>query len=359
VRKIPVGVFDLRIGHFLCFLAFWALNMLVVWFRIDFIKKLLVVKSVFLPLATLGLLGWALSVAGAGPILEEASKFKASDKAWSLLPAVTAMVGFWATLSLNIPDFTRYASSQRAQVAGQAAGLPTSMTAVAFVSVAVTSATVLHPAFGGRREWDPITVVTHFESAWTVAFAMFCIAVSTLATNIAANIVSPANDFANLMPSKIGFRAGGLITGIIGIIMVPWKLAEDPNGYIFAWLIGYSALLGPIGGILIVDYFALRKCDLHLEDLYRHEGRYGYLSGWNPVALIALVLGVLPCVPGFLVQIGSLAPAKGGFVDTTLVPLYHYAWFVGFGISGLTYFAGMKLRPPAPVESTPPVAPPV
>lgn len=340
-QKIPVGIFDLRVGHFLCFLAFWALNMVVVWYRIDFIKKLLIVKSVFLPLATLALLAWALSIAGFGQLFDKPSKFETAGQFWKFfVPAVTGMVGFWATLSLNIPDFTRYASSQRAQVTGQALGLPTSMTAMAFVSVAVTSATVLLPAFGGQPEWDLMKVVAQFDSTITVAFAMLCIVISTLATNIAANIVSPANDFANLAPSVIGFRAGGLITGIFGICMVPWKLVEDPNGYIFSWLIGYSALLGPIGGILIVDYFVLRKRELDVEDLYRHEGRYGYASGWNPVALAALVIGIAPCVPGFLNQVKLLDLGQGSF----WAGLYNYAWFVGFAVSGLVYWGGMQLQ---------------
>lgn len=345
-RRVPVGAFDIRTGDFLCFMLFWLVNMVVVWFRIDFIKNLLVVKSIFLPLATLGLLVWAYKVAGGfGPILQQPSKFATNAEFLALfLPAVTGMVGFWATLSLNIPDFTRYATSQKAQVTGQALGLPTSMTAVAFVGVAVTSATALLPAFGGRPEWDPKEVVRHFESAGVVAFAMFCIVVSTLATNIAANIVSPANDFANLAPAKIGFRGGGFITGIIGVLMLPWKLLQDPTGYIFSWLIGYSALLGPIGGILIVDYFVVRKQQLDVEDLYHHNGRYGYKSGWNPIALGALLLGVLPCVPGFLVQIGSME--KTGFVGDVLVPLYNYAWFVGFGVSGVLYWAGMTFVTP-------------
>jgi NCS1 nucleoside transporter family len=349
-EKVSVGLLDVRSGDFLCFLLFWLVNMVVVWFRIDMIKKLLAVKSVFLPLATLGLLVWAYSAAnGFGPMFSQPSRFQSAGEFMAkFIPAVTAMVGFWATLSLNIPDFTRYAVSQRAQITGQAIGLPPSMTAVAFVGVAVTSATLVLPQFGGQAEWDPNKVVRSFQSEWAVAFAMLCVVVSTLATNIAANIVSPANDFANLVPSHIGFRAGGLITGLVGIVMCPWLLIEKPNGYIFTWLIGYSALLGPIGGILIVDYFLLRKRELDVKDLYRHEGRYGYSGGWNPVALAALALGILPSLPGFLVQIGAMT-AGDGLVGKVLVPLYHYAWFVGFAVSGGIYYAGMSAQGlPAP-----------
>src|SRR4051812_46280955 len=168
------------------------------------------------------------------------------------------------------------------------------MAAVAFVGVAVTSATVVLPGFGGKAEWDPVKIVQHFEKPSLVALAMFCVVLSTLATNIAANIVSPANDFSNLSPEKISFRIGGYMTGVVGILMCPWKLLDDPTGYIFTWLVGYSALLGPIGGILIADYFLLRKKELDVTDLYSPTGRYRYKGGWNPAALIALVVGILP-----------------------------------------------------------------
>ncbi|MBI3724604.1 NCS1 family nucleobase:cation symporter-1 [bacterium] len=346
------GALHVRAGVFACFLAFWLVNMAVVWAGIESIRKLLVVKSIFLPLATLGLLLWAYVAAnGFGSILTRPSSFKTTgDFLAFFFPAVTGMVGFWATLSLNIPDFTRYAKSQRAQATGQALGLPTSMTAVAFVGVAVTSATTMLPAFGGKAEWDPVKVVGQFSSPALVAFAMLCVVVSTLATNIAANIVSPANDFSNLSPSRISFRTGGYVTGLVGILMFPWKLLEDPTGYIFTWLIGYSALLGPIGGILIVDYFLVRRRELSLGDLYRHEGRYGYFRGWNPVAIVALVLGILPNVPGFIM---TVAPSTQASFPTPshvpyLIGIYHYAWFVGFLVSGAVYWAGMRRSSAAP-----------
>ena len=152
------------------------------------------------------------------------------------------MVGFWATLSLNIPDFTRYAKSQKAQIKGQAIGLPPSMTLFAFIGVVVTSATVI---IYGETIWDPLMLAGKLENKLLVSIAMIAVAISTLATNIAANIVSPANDFANLAPTKINFRTGGYITGVIGILIFPWKLIADPSGYIFTWLVGYSSLLGP------------------------------------------------------------------------------------------------------------------
>jgi NCS1 family nucleobase:cation symporter-1 len=173
---------------------------------------------------------------------------------------------------------------------------------------------------------------------------MICVAVSTLATNIAANIVSPANDFAQLAPSKIDFRKGGYITGVIGILILPWKLIADPNGYIFMWLVAYSSLLGPVGGIMIIDYFFVRRQRLHLNGLYEVNGEYSYSGGYNKAALIALLLGILPNVPGFLLNVNLVG--KDMF-PLWLSNLYHYAWFIGFAISGLLYYVFMKNRVPA------------
>lgn len=254
----------LQTGPAICFLLFWLLNMYVVYLGVESIRKLLVFKAIFLPLAALALLFWAISAAnGLGPILQTPSKFtNSSDFFAFFFPALTGMVGFWATLSLNIPDFTRYAKSQKAQINGQIIGLAPSMTMFAFVGVVVTSATTI---VFGTTIWDPVVLAAKFESKMLVSVAMIAVAISTLATNIAANIVSPANDFANLSPSKISFRTGGYITGIIGIMIFPWKLIADPSGYIFTWLVGYSSLLGPVGGIMIVDYYFIRKQQLVLR----------------------------------------------------------------------------------------------
>jgi len=246
------------------------------------------------------------------------------------------MVGFWATLSLNIPDFTRYAKSQKAQVNGQIIGLPSSMTFFAFVGVIVTSATAI---IYGQTEWDIVKLAGRFDSKMMVTFAMIGIIISTLATNIAANIVSPANDFANLSPKKINFRTGGYITGIIGVLIFPWKLIADPNGYIFTWLIAYSSLLGPVGGIMIVDYFFIRKKELNAVDLYKEKGEYTYTNGFNSKAIIALLAGIIPNGPGFLLQIKVIAvDAFPGWINH----LYNYAWFVGFAVSGVIYYLLMR-----------------
>lgn len=327
------GWLGLETGPALTFLVFWSLNMFVVHKGIESIRKLLLFKAVFLPAAALALLAWALVAAkGLGPILERPSKFATSAEFWAFFfPALTGMVGYWATLSLNIPDFTRYAQSQRAQVLGQAIGLPPSMTAFAFVGVVVTSATAI---VYGSVIWDPVVLAGKFESPVLVSLAMLAVIISTLATNIAANIVSPANDFSNLAPAKIDFKMGGYLTGVLGILILPWKLLADPNGYIFTWLIAYSSLLGPIGGIMIVDYFVVRKQQLAVEELYVKEGRYWYRDGFHRAAIIALLVGILPNVPGFLAAIKVIPQDE---FPALITGLYHYAWFVGFGLSGLVY----------------------
>ena len=326
--------FGLQTGPAITFLLFWLLNMIVVYLGVDSIKKLLVFKAFFLPIAALALLFWAISAGnGLGPILAQPSKFSTSTDFWHyFFPALTGMVGFWATLSLNIPDFTRYAKSQRAQVLGQAIALPASMTLFSFIGVVVTSATMI---IYGETIWDPLVLAGKFESKFLVTIAMISVMISTLATNIAANIVSPANDFANVAPSKINFKTGGYITGIIGILIMPWKLIADPSGYIFTWLIAYSGLLGPIGGIMIVDYYLINKKSLEVDDLYKLEGKYTFSRGFNIIAIIALFLGVLPIIPGFLIQIKAI---EKEIIWNWLAEMYNYAWFVGFFISGFIYW---------------------
>jgi NCS1 family nucleobase:cation symporter-1 len=329
----------LETGPASCFFVFWLLNMLVVYFGVESIKKLLVFKAYFLPAAALALLYWAIKAGhGLGPILSQPSKFTTTTEFFHFFfPALTGMVGFWATLSLNIPDFTRYAKSQKAQVNGQVIALPASMTLFSFIGVVVTSATVI---IYGETIWDPLVLAGRFENKALVSVAMIAVAVSTLATNIAANIVSPANDFSNLAPKKINFRLGGYITGILGVLIFPWKLIADPNGYIFTWLIAYSSLLGPVGGIMIVDYFFIRKQQLQVDDLYKHNGIYSYTNGFNGAAIIALLAGILPNVPGFLLQVRFVT---AGVFPAWIAELYHYAWFVGFFASGIVYFILMQI----------------
>jgi len=338
--KIPgLGIDSLQLG---CFLFFWSLNMLVIFRGVESIRWLLNIKAPLLLGLGLALLVWAYVQAnGFGPMLSKPSDFVAGGpKAglfWSVFfPALTANVGFWATLSLNIPDFSRYAYSQRDQMLGQAIGLPTTMAFFSFIGLAVTSATLV---IFGKTEWDPVVVLGKFENPWVLSLSMIAICIATLATNLAANVVGPANDFAHLAPSRISFRTGGLITGVIGILIQPWRLVADPSGYIFTWLIAYSALLGAIGGIMIADYYCVRHRVLELAELYKASGSYWYRNGFNPAALIALIAGIIPCLPGF---IATVYPEIG--IHPFWAQLYHYAWFISFSVAFVLYLACMRLK---------------
>jgi NCS1 family nucleobase:cation symporter-1 len=340
----PPG-WGLTSGTGLCFLIFWAINLWIVWRGMDSIRILEKWGAPFLILVGLALLAWAFIRAdGFGPMFSQPSRFRSAGEFWRFfVPGLTGMIAYWATLSLNIPDFSRFARSQRDQALGQAIGLPTTMTLYSFIGVAVTSATVV---IYGKMIWDPVELLSRFTHPAVVVVSLAGLTIATLTTNLAANVVSPANDFSNLWPRRISFKTGGLITGIFGIVMMPWKLIADPTGYIFTWLIGYSALLGPIGGILICDYFVLRRTRLSLPDLYREKGEYAYRGGFNGRAIAALVVGILPNIPGFAAQLGAagIAPFWRG--------LYTYAWFTGFALAFFVYLLLMKLLPPRPARRT-------
>ncbi|HSE63755.1 MAG TPA: NCS1 family nucleobase:cation symporter-1 [Thermoanaerobaculia bacterium] len=315
-------------GHtttaWLSFLLFWAINVAIIYRGMDLLRKVENWAAPFVLVMTAILLWWAIDRAnGLGPLLAQPGKFPTFREFFPVfVPSLTAMIGYWATLSLNMPDFTRFGKSQREQAIGQVVALPTTMTVFAAMGVLITSATVI---IYGRAIWDPVQLVAQFKAPVVVAISMFTAVVATLAVNIAANVVSPANDFANAFPRLIRFRTGGLITGIIGILMQPWKLLADPQGYIFQWLLGYSGGLGSIAGVLIADYWLVRRTELSLEDLYLPNGAYRYSRGWNWKAVAATLVGC--------------ALAWGGLVFPPLKPLYDYAWFVGFFASGLLYWA--------------------
>jgi len=321
--------------QFLCFLAFWALNLVVILRGINSIKLLESWAAPFLLVMGVALLVWAImKVESPGALFAQQSRFETRGEFWKVFfPQLTAMVGFWATLSLNIPDFTRYCRSQRDQALGQLLGLPTTMTLFCFVGVVVTAATVL---IYGEAIWDPVTLVVRLGTTPVVVIALVVLTVATLSTNLAANVVSPANGFSNAWPRRISFRTGGIITCVIGVVMMPWYLYNDLGAYIFTWLIGYSALLGPIAGIMLCDYFLLRRTRLDAAALYDPHGVYG---GTNWRAIVSLVLAVLPNLPGFI----NAATGRSifwGFFDQ----IYSYAWFVGVPLAVIIYYVLMKDR---------------
>jgi NCS1 family nucleobase:cation symporter-1 len=301
------------------FLLFWLLNIAIVYRGMDLLRKVENWAAPFVLVMAGVLVWWAVSRAhGLGPLLSQPGKFESPAAFFRIfIPSLTAMIGFWATLSLNMPDFTRFGRSQREQVIGQAVALPTTMFVFAAMGVLITSATTI---IYGEIIWDPIKLVGRFSSPLVIAVAMFTAVVATLAVNIAANVVSPANDFANAFPRLIRFRTGGLITGVLGVVIQPWKLLADPSGYIFNWLLGYSGGLGSIAGVLIADYWLVRRKQLALEDLYLADGTYG---AWNWAGIAATVVGC--------------ACAWGGLLWPPLRPLYDYAWFVGFTVAAAVY----------------------
>ncbi len=327
------------IAQFFSFLGFWAIHLYFIRHGTESIRWLETYAAPFLILMGLILLAWAYVKAdGFGNMLSAPSQFDAGGPKegqflGTFIAGLTAMVGFWATMALNIPDFTRFAKSQKDQIIGQMIGLPLPMACFAFIGVAVTSATV---TIYGEAIWDPVALASRMGGMGVIV-ALAALIIATLTTNLAANLVAPAYGFSNLSPQKISFRMGGYITAGIGIAIFPWKLLESSGGYLFTWLIGYSALLGPIAGILIADYFLLRKCTLKVDDLFRHDGKYGGRNGWNMAGLSALVIGILPNLPGFL--------HAAAFIDT--VPeifdiIYSYAWFVGVIIAGGLYLVFTK-----------------
>jgi NCS1 family nucleobase:cation symporter-1 len=334
----PIG--GHMVSEWLSFLLFWGLNIYIIYRGMDLLRKVENWAAPFVLIMTALLLGWAIWKAhGLGYLLTQQSNFHSFREFWPIfIISLTGMIGFWATLSLNMPDFTRFGHSQREQAIGQVVALPTTMTVFAAMSVVITSAAVvIYPHMKVNELWDPIKLVGQFHNVAVIAISMFTVVVATLAVNIAANVVSPANDFANAFPKWISFRTGGLITGIIGILMFPWRLLDDPSGYIYAWLVGYSGGLGSIAGVLIADYWFVRKRRLELGDLYRTKGSYTYSSGWNWRAALATLIG---CT---LAWIGLLVPL--------LRPLYDYAWFVGFGAAAITHLLLMKIAPPDAPEA--------
>ena len=332
--KVLAGAASIA-GHtateWISFLIFWSLNILVIFKGMDFLKKFETMAAPFVFALTFALTLWMLNQAqDLGTLIHSPGKYSSVATFMpAFIPAVTAMIGSWSTLSLNMPDFTRFSKSQKSQIIGQVTALPASMTAFAAMGIVITSAgTVLYPNMALTQLWDPVTLVGQLPHPIIVALAMFTIMLATLSVNIAANLVSPANDFANMLPQWISFRKGAFIAGLLGIVIQPWRLMEDPNAYIFTWLLGYAGGLASISGVMISDYWIVRKTVLDLPSLYVTKGAYWYLDGWNWRAVVATICG---CVVAW---IGLLIPQ--------LRILYDYSWFGGLFSSMAVYVFLMK-----------------
>lgn len=343
LKASPLPVLGIDPAAALCFLAFWGLHLWFIAKGTESIRWLETWAAPFLIVMGLLLLWWAGSAAGGfGALLAKPDEFgpggaHEGKMFTAMAGGLTAMVGFWATMALNISDFTRFSKSQKDQVVGQAIGLPLPMALFAFIGVAVTSASVV---IYGEAIWDPV-VLTSKIGGIGVVLALFVLAIATITTNIAANVVSPAYDFSNLAPSKISFKTGGFITAGIGVLMMPWKLLESAGTYIFTWLVGYSALLGPIAGILVADFFLVRRQQLNVADLFRRDGEYAGSGGWNLKGVVALLVGIAPNLPGFLHTVGAVKAVPPVFDQ-----IFSWAWFVGFFLAGTVYWAlNLSARP--------------
>lgn len=335
---LPAWV-GLGTGEAICFLAFWAVNLWIVLRGMESIKILETLGSPFLLLIGVALLAWAWTQAGGWePMLRDPAPLADRPVGLGILGAgLTSAVAFWGTMALSIPDFSRFARTQKDQAVGQLLGLPLTMALFAFIGAAVTNAT---PVIFGERISDPVLLLSRIGGPLLVVISMIGLSVATLTTNIAANVVSPANAFSNVAPSRVDFRRGAVITALIGIAMFPWRLYNDAAAYIFTWLIGYGALLGPVAGVLIADYFIVRRRRLDVDSLFVRGGDYEYSGGVNWIAIVAVVLGVLPNLPGFLGALGVLQPPVWAVV------VYDWAWFVGFAIAAAVYLLGMRALHP-------------
>ena len=344
-------IMGLGVPSAITFGIFWLINIVIILFGMNAVRVFENWSAPLILLMGVWLLVWVVWRAGGlGPMIDRPSSFATHADFWKVfVPSLTGMIGFWATLSLNIPDFTRFGRGQREQMLGQSIGLPTTMITFSAMAVVITSAaeTILKGS-DPKTLWDPVVVLSQITSSKAPAgldapllasegtrmlvavLSLFGVGVATISTNIAANVISPANDFANCAPRLISFKTGGVITGVVGILIMPWKLLASADAYIFNWLVGYSALLGPIAGIMIVDYWLLRDKQLNVPDLYRVQGRY---AGVNWVAMWALVIGVAPSVPGFLRSVKML----GGGPDMW-DHIYPYAWFTGVLLAGIVHF---------------------
>lgn len=338
-------------GHtFITFFIFWAIQLAIILRGIEGVK---IFESLAAPLLIVGgvaLLAWGfVAGGGVGNVFAQSSALQEGNAPFWVLfwPGLAANVGYWVTLSLNIPDFTRYAKSQRSQIVGQSIGLPLTMTAFSLVGIAVTAASIV---VYGEAIWDPVQLITRVAGGIPALLivAMVVIVIAQISTNMAANVVSPSNDFSNLAPKYVSFRMGGIITALIGIFSFPWVLFNNVGAYIFTWLVGYGSLLGAIAAVMIVDYWIVRKRTLNLSELYKPDGEYRYSRGWNIKALVAVFVGVAPVLPGFF--LAATTPGFAGvFEDPSFIEsLYNYGLFLTFAVAGLVYLGLSMLGGKAP-----------
>jgi NCS1 family nucleobase:cation symporter-1 len=331
----PAAGETISTSQFACFLAFWALHLVFIWRGTESIRRLEVIAAPLMIAASIALVvSLLLAVSSVQLFGLPAKPVPGGPNTWA---ALTGLVGFWATLALNIPDFTRFSKTQRDQALGQAVGLPVPMALFSMVGVIGFSASAI---LYGKAELFPDALLARMGPV-AAGLGLLVILLANLTTNVAANLVSPSYDFSQLAPAKISFRTGGLIAAVIGLLFMPWKLLATSGGYLFTWLGGYGTLLGGIAGILMTDYYLIRRTELQSADLYRRGGAYEYSGGWNVRALIALAVGVLPCLPGYLAVSGVIDKAA---VAPWMISLFDFGWFFSLAVSGSVYYLSMPRR---------------
>ncbi len=337
----------------LSFIVFWGLNIFIIVRGMNAIRRFENWAAPFVLVVAIFLFIWmAIQAGGLGPIVNDPGTLGWGSAFWPVFwPSLMGMIAFWSTLSLNMPDFTRFGRSQREQAIGQALGLPTTMTLFPLIAVLTTSASQV---VYGEAIWDPVQLTGKFDNPLVVAMALFTLAVATLSVNVAANTVSPSYDFSNAWPRRISFRTGGLITGVLGILIQPWNLYNDPHAYIFTWLNTYGGATGAIAGVLIADYWWMRRTHLKLADLYRADGIYRYFHGWNWIAVVSLLVGIVFAVGGSYTAAGTDGPFPVGGIIGILkdpFPFADYSWVVGLVVSFVLYGVLTKLLPARTAEA--------
>lgn len=333
---------DVPGNKFIAFAVFWGIQIAILSGGINAIRLFQRGAAPLLTVSLIAIFGWAIWAGGgftAPLVATEHLSASSNHSFWELFwPGLAANIGYWATLSLNIPDFTRFATSQREQVVNQAIGLPLGMMVTSFVGIFVTGAAFY---VYGEVLWNPIELLPHItNNAIILIIATVAIMIAQVSINMAANVVSPANDISNLVPKYVSFRGGVIITGIIGVIMQPWYLIGSASAYIFTWLSGYGSLLGAIGAVMVIDYWLIRRKTFGIEDLYVENKRY---RNWNVNAFIAVIVSVAPMLPGFVVA----ATTPGGLPEhvTLLTQIYSFGWFWSFPVAAIIYYLLERIRP--------------
>jgi NCS1 family nucleobase:cation symporter-1 len=328
-------------GHpwtlWLSFAFFWLIQMALIWRGIEGLRRFENWAAPLVTVAFIALMLWELTAAGGlGPILSQPSQLGWDADFWTIFaPSLMGMIAFWATLSLNMPDFTRFGKGQRQQAIGQVLGLPTTMSFIALVSILTTSGTIV---VYGKAIWDPVQLATMFSNPVVVIIGLVMAILATMSCNVAANVVSPSYDFSNALPRWLNFRTAGLLTGVIGVLIQPWRLLTTPDVYIFVWLGFYGGVLASVAGVLIAGYWLLGRTRIELAQLYQRNGIYWYWRGWNWRAVLATVVGAVLAVGG-----AYSTPGKGPFPADGLIwflkPLYDYSWAVGLAAGMIVYLA--------------------